>query len=103
MINEIVKILDKAVVQDLKIYDTKQFTPYFDYVIICSVTSTRQGHAAMSYLRKNCGDIGYDVKSFTNTNETNWFLVDLNDVIVHIFVGDERKKYNLDGLYSYLQ
>ena len=32
----------------------------------------------------------------------NGKVVDLNDVIVHIFVGDERNRYNLDGLYSHL-
>ena len=29
-----------------------------------------------------------------------WFLIDLDDVVVHIFVGDERRRYNLDGMYG---
>jgi ribosomal silencing factor RsfS len=28
-----------------------------------------------------------------------WYLVDLGMVVVHVFVGEERKRYNLDGLY----
>lgn len=102
MIENIIKILDKAVVKDVKIYNTTTYTPYYDYVIICSVSSNRQGNAAASYLKKEAPEYGYEVRSFTSGNDTTWFLVDLNDVIVHIFVGEERIRYNLDGLYSHL-
>lgn len=102
MIEDIIKILDKAVVRDVRVYDTTNYTPYYDYVIICSVSSNRQGNAAASYLKKEAPDYGYEVRSFNTGNDTTWFLVDLNDVIVHIFVGDERNRYNLDGLYGHL-
>lgn len=40
------------------------------------------------------------MRSFSSSNETTWFLIDLNDVVVHLFVGDERYRYNLDGMYG---
>lgn len=101
MIEEIIKILDKAVVKDIKIYNTMSYTPYYDYVIICSVSSNRQGNAAATYLKKEAPEFGYSVRSFNTGNESTWFLVDLDSVIVHIFVGEERARYNLDGLYAH--
>lgn len=102
MIDELIKILDKAVVKDIKVYDTSSFTPYFDYVIIASASSARQGAACVNYLKKEAQTVGLDVKSFSSSSDTSWFLVDLNSVVVHVFVGEERARYNLDGIYSHL-
>ncbi len=102
MIKDILKILDKAIAKDIKIYNTTTYTPYYDYVIICSVSSNRQGNACATYLKKEAPQYGYEVRNFNAGSDTNWFLVDLNDVIVHIFVGEERARYNLDGLFSHL-
>ena len=31
---------------------------------------------------------------------SKWLLIDLKDVVVHLFVNEERQVYNLDRLYS---
>ena len=82
MYNKVIEILNKAVVKKIKVYDMKNLTPFYDYSIICSV------------------NLGFEVRSFSSSNETTWFLIDLNDVVVHLFVGDERYRYNLDGMYG---
>ena len=46
--------------------------------------------------------MGATIKSFSSSNESGWFLIDLGEVVVHIFVGEERQNYNLDGMYSHL-
>lgn len=102
MVNDIIRALDKAVVTDVKVYDTTSYTPYYDTVIICSVNSNRQGNAAVNYLKKEAPAIGYEVRSFNSGSDTTWFLVDLNSVIVHIFIQDERRRYNLDGIFAHL-
>ena len=33
-------------------------------------------------------------------SETTWFLIDLDEVVVHLFVGEERRRYNLDEMYG---
>lgn len=33
-------------------------------------------------------------------NEARWILVDLTDVVVHVFHKDERSYYNLEKLYQ---
>lgn len=102
MVKDLIKILDKAVVNDIVVYDTTLYTPYYDYVIIGSVNTARQGNAAVGYLRKEVPTLGLDVRSFTSGNDATWFLIDINNVVVHIFVQEERKRYNLDGMYEQL-
>lgn len=100
MYREVISILNKAVVKNVKVYNMKNLTPFFDYSIICSVNTARQGLAAVNYLKKEAEKMNLKVRSFSSTNETTWFLVDLGEIIVHLFVGDERYKYNLDGMYG---
>lgn len=102
MLNHILKILEKAIVTDVVVYDVQSITPYYDYAVIASVNSNRQGAAAINYLKKDIQEFNGIIKSVSTSNESGWFLIDLNEVVVHIFVGEERNKYNLDGLYFHL-
>lgn len=100
MYNKVIEILNKAVVKNIKVYDMKNLTPFFDYSIICSVNTARQGAAAINYLKKEAEDINMRVRSFSSSTDTTWFLIDLDDVVVHVFVGEERQRYNLDEMYG---
>lgn len=100
MIDKIIEILDKAVVTNISVYDMRAKTPFYDYSIICSVNSHRQGAACVEYLKSDAEKIGLIVRGYNLGMESGWFLVDLNDVVVHIFVGNVRERYNLDGIYA---
>ena len=32
--------------------------------------------------------------------ESKWLLIDLKEIVVHLFVGEERNAYGLDRLYA---
>lgn len=100
MLNKIIESLEKAVVTDIRVYDMKERTPFYDYTIICSVNTSRQGAAAVDYLRDDALNLGLWVRGYSSNPESAWFLVDLNEFVIHIFVGEERERYNLDGMYS---
>ena len=99
-VKAVVKMLEKAVVNDIIVYDMENITPFYDYCIVCSVNSSRQGNAAINYVRKDASLIGLDVKGYSASSESKWFLADLHSIVVHVFVGEEREKYNLDGIYG---
>ncbi len=100
MYNKIIEILNKAVVKNIKVYDMKNLTPFYDYTIIGSVNTSRQGASAINYVKKEAENLNFKIRSFSSSSETTWFLIDLNDIVVHLFVGDERYRYNLDGMYG---
>ena len=37
MYNKVIEILNKAVVKDIRVYDMKDLTPFYDYTVIGSV------------------------------------------------------------------
>lgn len=100
LLKQVVKVIDKAVVKDLKVYDLEHFTPYYDYVVICTVNTSRQGMAVVDYLREDAEKNHYTIRSIEGQGESTWILVDLGDIIVNIFLCDERETYNLDEIYS---
>ena len=99
MLDKVIDILSKAVVKKIAVYDMEEISPFYDYFVIGSVNSNRQGAAAINYLKKDMPLYGSNVKSFSASNESGWFLIDLGSIVVHVFVGEERLKYDLDNIY----
>ena len=60
-------------------------------MIITTALSAQQMLAAVNYIKQE-----FDVKGIEEGDA--WCLVDLYDVIVQIFLSDEREKYSLDKL-----
>ena len=103
MLKTTLDILSKAVVKDIVVYHMETVSPFYDYFVVGSVNSNRQGSAAVNYLKKDLALAGYTIKGFSSSNESGWFLVDGGSVVVHLFVGNERYVYNLDGIFSHLE
>jgi ribosome-associated protein len=71
-----------------------------DYFIICHGNSETQVQAISSSVREKAGELGIRVRGIEGMNTARWVLVDLGDVVVHIFHRDEREFYNLERLWS---
>ncbi len=98
LLGTIIKSLDKVKAEDLKIYNMKNVSPLFDYVIIATVDSSRQADAVTSYLKEDCEEAGFEVKNIEG-KQSSWVLVDCYDVLVHVFTSQERLHFNLEKMY----
>lgn len=90
-VNKVVKAMDHNLIFNTIAYNMKKNTPLFDYMIITTALSAQQMLAAVNYIKQE-----FDVKGIEEGDA--WCLVDLYDVIVQIFLSDEREKYSLDKL-----
>lgn len=91
-LNKIVQILEDLKVKDLAVYDFEKTSPFYDYFVIAT-TNERQGNAAVNYLKKGLNP--EDIKHVEGKGG-NWVLIDLTDVIVHLFREEDRKFYGFD-------
>ena len=98
----IIKSLNETKLEDLNIYETKNITPYFDYAIVVTASSSRQLLAAVSKLRKDTEDAKMDLRGVEGLEGGSWVLMDFGDVLVNIFIEAERAKYDLDKLWRTL-
>jgi len=99
LLKNIVKCIDDAKVKDLKIYHTTNITPFFDYVVIATANSSRQLNAVVHHLRKDSKENNFIIRGVEGLQGGYWALIDMNEVLVNIFLEDEREKYNLDKLW----
>lgn len=100
MINyqDVVNVLEEVKAKDIKIYDFDKTSPFYDYFIIATVNE-RQANAAANNLKQAFKDDILNIEG----KSSGWVLVDLNDVIVHLFQAEEREFYGLDKMLYGLQ
>ncbi len=90
---QVLSCLDHNLIKDVKVYDASAHNPYFEYIIVATTTSSRQMQACLNYLKDDFEIRGAEVGDA-------WSLIDLNDIIVHIFKEEERERYGIDRLYA---
>lgn len=87
----------KITVVDLEGIDTSSASRF----IICEGTSTMQVSAiadsVREYLLENGGIKPYNYDGYRNSQ---WIVIDYGDTFVHIFLPEERQRYNLEELWS---
>jgi ribosome-associated protein len=86
--------------QNLKVLDVKTHSTLADYYVIASSNNPTQANAMVDEIGRVVKKHGVSVLSVEGRHSTDWVLIDLGLVIVHIFSENERSNYNLDGLYK---
>ncbi|PYZ94222.1 ribosome silencing factor [Salipaludibacillus keqinensis] len=71
-----------------------------DYFVICHGNSETQVEAIAREVKDRASLAGLDLKRLEGIEHSRWVLIDLNDVIVHVFHKDDRNYYNLEKLWG---
>lgn len=100
ILKEISQSIANAKLKDVKIYDTRSITPLFDYVINATATSSRQLNAVIDHLKKDSLTKNFKIKGVEGARGEIWVLVDLYNVLVNVFLNEERDRYQLDKLWG---
>lgn len=71
-----------------------------DYFVICHGNSDTQVQAIVTEIRTRAQEAGAAIRGIEGMNSARWVLMDLGDVVVHVFHRDEREYYNIERLWS---
>ncbi|MCJ7515370.1 MAG: ribosome silencing factor [Dehalococcoidia bacterium] len=80
--------------------DIKQVCSFADYFVICSGDSARQIEAIRQEIREKLKHDDIIPFHIEGAADSGWILLDLGDVIVHIFSPSQRDYYRLDDLWQ---
>ena len=73
---------------------------FCDYFVICSGTSDRQVHAIAEGIKEGLEKIGVKLSHKKGFNSARWLLLDMGDVVVHMFDRPVREFYGLEHLWQ---
>lgn len=96
----IVKALDKAFAKDIVAIDMQLVSPLFDTFIICSADNMRLLNAIKDNIQDDLEKEGIFCKKVEGAKESQWILMDYEDIIIHIFSPEERNNYHLEKLWG---
>lgn len=86
--------------QEITVLDIQGISVFADYFVICHGNSQTQVQAIVTEIREKMEEMGVPIRGIEGFREARWVLVDLGDVVVHVFHKDEREFYDLERLWG---
>lgn len=84
---------------NISILDMQESSLMADYFVICSARNVHQAQSIADNIEEEMKKQGYSIRHTEGYHAGRWILLDMGDVIAHIFVEEERNFYNLDNLW----
>ncbi len=88
---------------DISTMDVRSLTSITDYMIICTARSTRHVKALAESVAVKAKEAKASFVRTEGDNDSEWVLVDLGDVVVHVMVASARLFYGLEDLWEPLK
>lgn len=86
--------------RDIKVLDVQDQTDVAEYMIVCSGNSKTHVRSIANYVATEAKHHGIPPIGIEGHEHSEWVLVDLGDVIVHIMQESIRDFYELEKLWS---
>ena len=96
-----VQKLSDSKIEDIKIFNTTDKSTVAEYFIIGLGTSPRHILATAEKLSDVIQeDCPQNIMISGKNKNTQWVLIDLNGIMVHLFTPEGHEEYNLEELYT---
>jgi len=86
--------------EDVIALDVRELTSYTDTFVIATASSDRQARAIADSITATARERDDSALGVEGYDEGRWVLIDLGNVIVHIFQEEARRDYDLERLWS---
>ena len=100
--NEIESILNDNKALEVKSINLKDKTSIADFMIIASGNSSKHIQALSEILLDELKKKGINNCRLEGRDSKDWKLIDVIDIIIHIFHPEKRKFYDLERMWSEL-
>ncbi|MDX7988335.1 ribosome silencing factor [Xenorhabdus sp. 12] len=92
--------LEDSKAQDIVSIDVRGKSSITDCMIICTGTSNRHLMSVADNLVDDCRQAGIMPLGVEGQGISDWIVVDLGEIMVHVMQEDSRRMYELEKLWS---
>lgn len=94
------KALDEKKALDLQVLDVSEQSSITDYLVLATGTSEPHLRALRIELEKAIDASAHPILGMETAQESGWLVVDVFDVMIHLFTAEARSKYGLENLWK---
>ncbi|EIC95582.1 iojap-like protein [Lachnoanaerobaculum saburreum F0468] len=99
IVKKIYKIIEDKKGDDIKVIDISKISSIADYFIIAGANNINQVQAISDEIDFILGKEGILPKAIEGNKNATWMLLDYNDIVVHIFLKEDRVFYDLERIW----
>ena len=99
LLREVIQVLDDAKADDIVTIELAGKSSVADYMVIASGRSDRHVGAIADQLQRRIKEIKYGTMRVEGQPQNDWVLIDVGDLIVHVFRPEVREFYNLEKMW----
>lgn len=100
MLQKCVELSADKKARDLVSLRLSDLTTICDYFLLMTASNTRQAQSICDNIEEGMKAEGQPPLRIEGYNEASWILMDLGQVIVHIFLPETREHYDLERLWG---
>lgn len=93
------RVLDDKKAGDMTVLDVSEQSSITDYLVVATATSEPHLRALRIELEKLFDDQRVHLVGKEIVQESGWVVIDAFDVMVHLFLADQREHYGLERLW----
>lgn len=92
--------LDEKQGENIIIMDVAQMSSVTDMTMIVSARGVKHAKALADHVLDQASKNNIEFLTMEGHQTGEWVLLDLNDVLVHVFLDELREFYNIEGMWS---
>ena len=96
----VIDALEDIKAQDIIEMDIRDKSNFADYMVLASGTSNRHLQAIVNNVSEKAKAQGFEVLGREGESGSEWVLIDLGDIVVHVMTPETRAYYDLERLWQ---
>ena len=93
-------ILDEKKITDIQAYDVGDSLGIAGYFLLGTGLNARHLQGVVDHISRFLRENGLSRRGIEGYSEGKWILVDLGDIVIHLFLEEGRKFYDLELLWG---
>ena len=92
--------LEEKKAEEIKVIDISEVSVIADYFVIATAGNQSQMSALVDNVDEKMYKAGYTECRKEGNHRSSWFLIDYKDIIIHIFLKEDRLFYDLERIWK---